>query len=73
MILFVGCALVLVIICTPVSGIPLQNFYPFGRGTPDRRIFPNDDEASPPINLNVPFPFFDVNRNTAFVSAVANK
>ena len=61
------------IICTPVCGIPLHNFYPFGRGTPDQSIFPNDDGASLRINLIVPFPFFDVNQNTAFVSAVLSK
>ena len=54
-------------------GIPLEDFYPFGNGARDQEVFPNDDGSSLPIRLTVSFPFFDVDRDTVFVSAGDSK
>ena len=66
-------AAVLIAICSLVVGIPLEDFYPFGNGARDQEVFPNDDGSSLPIRLTVSFPFFDVDRDTVFVSAGDSK
>ena len=54
-----------------VNGVDLVDFYPFGDNNGDDNVFPNDDASSLPINLPVPFPFFDIDRDTVFVSVTA--
>lgn len=53
-----------------VIGIPLMSFYPFGNGTGDTALPRNDDGSSAPITLSMPYPFFDENRATVFVSPI---
>ena len=51
-----------------VTGIPLENFYPFGSTNGDNALLPNDDGSSGPINLSIPFIFFNETRPVVFVS-----
>ncbi len=60
-------ATVVLIRSSSVDGLPLVQFYPFGVAI-DRRLSPNDDTSSVPIHLNTPFPYFDEDVNTVYVS-----
>ena len=53
-----------------VEGIPLANFYTFGEAAEDASLLPNDDGSSPPISLNVSFPFFDILHSTVYVRSL---
>ena len=53
-----------------VEGIPLANFYTFGGAAGDASLRPNDDDSSPAISLNVPFPFFDILHSTVYVRSL---
>lgn len=48
--------------------IPLEQFYPYGDNSGDLILAANDDQSSRPIKLTVPFPFFDEEKLTIFVS-----
>ena len=50
------------------GGIPLADFYPFGAGTTDTLLFPNDDDSSPAVMLTLPFPYFESDYTSIFVS-----
>ena len=50
------------------AGIPLANFYPFGSGTTDTLLSPNDDGSSPAVMLTLPFRYFDTDYTSTFVS-----
>lgn len=46
----------------------LPNFYTFGQGEGDQLLPANDDESSGRVSILIPFPFFDKNYNSVFVS-----
>jgi len=46
----------------------LPNFYPFGANEGDKIVPPNDDGSSGEVKISVPFPFFDQNHKSLFVS-----
>ena len=46
----------------------LPNFYPFGANEGDTIVPPNDDGSSREVKISVPFPFFDQNHKSLFVS-----
>ena len=50
------------------TAIPLDYFYPFGDGSNDIALPPNDDGFTAPILLNAPFPYFGTRQTTVFVS-----
>ena len=65
----------LVLLCLIATSPLLQlaagvssELYPFGAGSLDSSLGPNDDGSSAPITLLRPFPFFDEDRTTVFVS-----
>ena len=65
----------LVLLCLIATSPLLQlaagvssELYPFGDGSLDSSLGPNDDGSSSPITLLRPFPFFDEDRTTVFVS-----
>jgi len=43
-------------------------FFPFGTDVGDRIVLAGDDTSSPAINIPGGFPFFNVRRNTVYVS-----
>ena len=49
-------------------GIPLEQFYPYGEDSGDDDLPPHDDGSSSAITLTIPFPFFDEEKHTVFVS-----
>ncbi len=51
-----------------VGGVNLDEFYPHGDNVGDLILHDNDDSSTTPINLTVPFPFFDRDRDVIFVS-----
>ena len=63
-------ALLLVLGFCSVEGIPLAGLYTFGRTAGDASLRPNDDGSSPPISLNVSFPFFDMLHSTVYVRSL---
>ena len=59
------------IVSTSVSGVPLDSFYPFGDDAGDNVLFSAgevNDVSSPEITLNTPFQFFGVEHENLFVS-----
>ena len=54
-------------ILTP-EAVVLPNFYPFGQSEGDLLLPPNDDRSSGTVPISIPFPFFDQNHNSLFVS-----
>lgn len=50
------------------EAIVLPNFYPFGVSEGDQLVPTNDDGSSGTIPISIPFPFFDKNQNSLFVS-----
>ena len=55
-------------VLTCATAIPLGEFYPFGFAVSDLRNNVTDDGSSSTISLNTPFPFFDEEYSTLFVS-----
>lgn len=54
------------------TAIPLENFYPFGLAT--NALLPaTDDGSSDETVLSPPFPYFDVEYSTLFVSYAVRK
>ncbi len=51
-----------------VDGVDLNQFYPYGESVGDSALIPNDDGSTTDISLTVPFPFFDRDHSTIFVS-----
>ena len=61
--------LVMFICSRNVAGIPLSDFYPFGStGAADTLLPATDDGSSPAVTLSLPFPYFDVDYTSIFVS-----
>ena len=50
------------------ASIPLDQFYAYGPEAGDDELVRNDDESSSTLTLPVPFPFFDEEERTLFVS-----
>ena len=46
----------------------LQNVYPFGASEGDQVVSRNNDGSSGEVPISTPFPFFDHNHNSLFVS-----
>ena len=62
---------VLLLACDEIvtsEAVVLPNFYPFGQSEGDQLLPPNDDESSGTVPISIPFPFFDRNHNSLFVS-----
>ena len=53
------------------AGIELKNFYPYGIDNGDTLVPTNDDGSSGRVDISSPFPFFDQNHNSLFVSMLA--
>jgi hypothetical protein len=49
--------------------IELENFYPYGPQNGDSAVPRNDDGSSGLVNIGFPFPFFDNDHNSLFVSS----
>ena len=58
---------------TNVTGIPLADFYPFGSGSNDIAVATTNDGSSPRISLSTPFPFFNEDHSTLYVSGMYKK
>ena len=52
--------------------VELSNFYPYGRENGDNVVPTNDDGSSGPVDIVFPFPFFDVEHKSLFVSILNN-
>ena len=48
--------------------IELEDFYPYGTDNGDNSVPMNDDGSSGQINIAFPFPFFDEDHDSLFVS-----
>ena len=48
--------------------IELEDFYPYGHENGDTSVPQNDDGSSGRVNIGFPFPFFDVEHQSLFVS-----
>ena len=59
------CSVVIEVCC-----ITVEEFYTFGEGSGDSRLFRNDDGSSEPITLRTEFPFFDQIRRRVYVSTL---
>lgn len=64
--------IVVVLIPSNVSAIPLSQFYPFGTDTGDRTVGPTDDGSSEIISLKRVFPFYESDHFTIVVSSYLN-
>ena len=64
LVLTVVCCSVVVEVCC----ITIEEFYSFGEGSGDSRLFRNDDGSSEAITLRTEFPFFDQIRRRVYVS-----
>ena len=53
--------------------IELEDFYPYGPENGDTAVPTNDDGSSGLINIGFPFPFFDDEHESLFVSTSINK
>ena len=53
------------------SGVPLASFYPFGSSAGDTSLGPTNDGTSPPILLPSPFTFFGSPFSTLYVSQIS--
>ena len=51
-----------------LEALVLPNFFPFGASEGDQTVPSNDDGSSGRVLISVPFPFFDQNHNSLFVS-----
>ena len=52
----------------PCFTIPLSDFYPYGLSEGDTALPVNDDDSSGEISISIPFPYFDRNHDSLFVS-----
>ena len=50
------------------EALVLSNFYPFGQSEGDLLMPEDDDGSSEAVPISIPFPFFDQNQNSLFVS-----
>ena len=50
--------------------IELENFYPYGPWNGDSTVPTNDDGSTGLVNIGFPFPFFDVEHTSLFVSII---
>ena len=50
--------------------IELKDFYPYGPANGDNAVPINDDGSSGLVNIGFPFPFFDVEHKSLFVSTI---
>ena len=50
------------------EALVLQDFYTFGANEGDRVVPKNDDGSSGKVPIRIPFPFFDHNQDSLFVS-----
>lgn len=48
----------------------LPRFYPFGEKEGDQSVERNDDGSSGEVPLSIPFPYFDQNHKSLFVSII---
>ena len=48
--------------------IELEDFYPYGPQNGDTSVPTNDDGSSDRVNIGFPFPFFDEDHESLFVS-----
>ena len=48
--------------------VELSDFYPYGPENGDSVVPTNDDGSSGRVQIGVPFPFFDVDHKSLFVS-----
>ena len=48
--------------------IELEDFYPYGPENEDNSVPTNDDGSSGRVNIIFPFPFFDEDHDSLFVS-----
>jgi len=63
---------VLLVVCHQlVYGIPLEDFYPFGDTTADSSLPPNRDGSSIALPLTMPFPTFNEDHVSIYVSALS--
>ena len=53
-----------------LEAVVLPDFYPFGQSERDQLLPPNDDQSSGTVPISIPFPFFDQNHDSLFVSIV---
>ena len=60
--------LILNILPVALALVELKDFYPYGRNEGDAIVPPNDDGSSGIINIAFPFPFFDRDHNSLYVS-----
>lgn len=66
--LYLFAAGLLLELTTPVTAIPLNQFYPYGVEAGDSLVERTLDSFSPPIILPLEFSFFGKSFNTIFVS-----
>ncbi|XP_031573725.1 protein mesh-like [Actinia tenebrosa] len=52
----------------PCHCLPVEQFYPFGSLTNDRRVPTNDDGSSGWVSITMPFPFFDNYHDRLYVN-----
>lgn len=50
--------------------VELSDFYPYGRENGDSVVPTNDDGSSGRVDIAFPFPFFDVEHKSLFVSPI---
>jgi hypothetical protein len=50
--------------------IKLEDFYPYGPENGDNSVPTNDDGSSGVVNIGFPFPFFDDEHESLFVSTI---
>ncbi|CAG2188575.1 unnamed protein product [Mytilus edulis] len=53
---------------TVFANVQISEFFPFGSGTKDTLLHPNDDGSSPVQNISVVFEFFSEHRKQLFVN-----
>ena len=58
----------LFILPVAVAVVELRDFYPYGSSNGDTVMIHNDDGSSGIINIAFPFPFFDEDHNSLYVS-----
>ena len=68
MVVLATVAILLVLCHRQAAGIPLEDFYPFGETTEDLFLPPTNDGFAA-LSLVMPFPAFDEDRTTTYVSA----
>ena len=51
--------------------VELSDFYPYGPDNGDKSVPKGDDKSSGRVNISFPFPFFDTDHDSLFVSIVS--